>query len=102
MIDILAYGWACTDCIMLVANGETPPEMNEEDTAEYLAEIDRRADGFHVGYGGEHEEDCPNMEDGQWKGTTDCYCETIEFSWSQCDVCGSNLGGARHAVHFWR
>lgn len=24
--------WVCTDCIMLFANGETPPDLSEIDT----------------------------------------------------------------------
>ena len=32
---------------------------------------------------------------------SECDCETMSFSWSPCDVCGSNLGGERSAVSFW-
>lgn len=101
--DDTAPGWACTDCLMLLANGETPPDLDETATEEWVAEIDRRTDGYHVAVGGEHDDECPNVdhETGQWLGTTDCYCETEEFSWSQCDVCGSRLGGSRHAVTFF-
>lgn len=28
-------------------------------------------------------------------------CETISFSWSPCDGCGSTLGGTRHAFTIW-
>jgi len=31
----------------------------------------------------------------------ECDCETITFSWSACDGCGSLLGGERHAVTGW-
>jgi hypothetical protein len=31
----------------------------------------------------------------------DCECEQLTFTWSACDVCGSNLGGSRDAVVFW-
>lgn len=31
----------------------------------------------------------------------ECECEQLGFSWSQCDVCGSVLGGDREAVVFW-
>ena len=31
----------------------------------------------------------------------ECECERQSFTWSPCDVCGSNLGGARDAVVFW-
>lgn len=103
-LTIHAYGWCCTDCIMFLANGETPPEMDEDQTAEWVAEIDRRAGAWNVDVGGEHsyEDGCRNVsEDGKWIGSTDCSCETQEFSWSSCDVCGSTLGGERHAVHYF-
>lgn len=32
----------------------------------------------------------------------DCECEQNSFSWSSCDVCGSDLGGSRDAVTFWK
>lgn len=32
----------------------------------------------------------------------DCDCEIIPFYTGGCDVCGSNLGGERHAVSFWK
>jgi len=82
---------------MLLANGETPPEMSEDETAAWLNSLDDtevtpglRAD--------EHDEACPNH--GDWSGE-ECYCETVDFSWSPCDSCGSDLAGTRHAVTFW-
>jgi hypothetical protein len=91
--------WACTDCLMLFANGETPPELGEDETAAWFAEIDRRTDGYHVAVGGAHEDGCPNLApDGSWDGSTDCDCETEEFTWRSCGTCGSHLGGSRHAV----
>lgn len=102
MVITTSQGWACSDCTMLLANGETPPEMDERETAAWLAEIDRRTEGFDVTLGGEHEDDCDNLDaDGGWVGGSDCYCERQEFSWSSCDVCGSRLGGSRDAVTFF-
>lgn len=100
-MKIHSGGWCCTDCLMLFANGETPERMTEKESAAWLAEIDRRTEGLDVALGGEHEENCPNVIDGQWMGTTDCGCERQEFSWSQCDTCGSRLGGSREAVTFF-
>lgn len=31
----------------------------------------------------------------------ECDCDRLEFSWSSCDACGSNLGGDRHAFIIW-
>lgn len=94
-------GWCCVDCLFLLANGDTPEGLSPDETAEWLAKIDRRTEGFEVVLGGEHVEDCPNIEDGQWQGTTDCDCEQVTFSSSPCDVCGSQLAGCRHAVAYF-
>jgi hypothetical protein len=96
-------GWACVDCLFLLANGETPEGWTEEETQAWLAKIERRADGGDWELGGEHDDDCPNVdhETGQWLGNADCWCEHQEFSWSSCDVCGSQLGGSRDAVTWY-
>lgn len=66
----------CTDCLMLEANGETPPDFDEATTVEYLDRVTRASEGGHVALGGEHQ----------------------GFSWSSCDLCGSGLGGDRYAA----
>ena len=89
-------GWACVDCLILLANGDVPAEMTADEITEWQSRIDASTDGFNVTLGmlrDSHE--CP-------EGTDECECETRTFSWSACDVCGSNLGGERHAVSFWR
>lgn len=99
-----AAGWCCTDCLILFANGETPPELDEKATAEWLAKIDRSGETVTLGLmASEHSEDCPNVDHatGTWLGDTDCSCETQEFSRSSCDTCRSPLGGSRHAITFW-
>lgn len=93
-----ATGWFCSDCFMLLVNGETPPEMDEEQTAAWLESLDDD-DEVTPGFGAdEHDEDCPNH--GEWIGA-DCSCETMEFSWRVCDSCRTGLGGTRHAVTYW-
>lgn len=91
-------GWICTDCMILLANGDTPVDMSEEETATWLDSLsdDEMTPGL---VSEEHDEDCPNHHD-EWKGE-ECYCERQEFSWSACDSCGSKLGGERHAVTIW-
>lgn len=77
---------ACINCVMLLANRETPTEMDESETAEWLAGMDKawpESEGWHLAPA--CGEDC---EGG--------------FSWRACGVCGSNLGGDRHAVTAWR
>jgi hypothetical protein len=101
--------WVCTDCMMLFANGENPPEATEEETAAWHAAIDASIpDGYRVACGGTHEVGCANVEwddDGNyvsWIGSSDCQCETIDFTWRSCDTCHNSLpgGGAghRHAI----
>lgn len=65
---------------MLLANGETPPDMSEDATAAYVARVDWSAGDGHTWV-----VDC--LED----------CEGW-FSWSPCDVCRCPLGGDRHPV----
>lgn len=97
-------GWCCVDCLMLLANGEKPPEMGEDETAAWLAEIDRRTAGTDVTLGRMFgEEDCEHTSE-DWRSDSGNHadqCESLEFSWSPCDVCGSRLGGERAAVTFW-
>ena len=71
-------GWVCSDCIMMIANGEAPDDMTEEE-AHDLAQA-------CAGYCIASAEDSGQIENS--------------FSWNRCDCCGSTLGGARHAVHY--
>jgi ribosomal protein L37AE/L43A len=92
-----ANGWACTDCVMLIANGETPPEMNEEETAAYLALIPEG----NITLGRVLGEDGCECED--WNNDVHRErCEHDEFKTSRCDVCKRpNNAGSRDAVTIW-
>lgn len=70
--------FACPDCVMLIANGETPPNLSEEATQAWVEEFERRTDGYHLVVG---------------RYSTD-------FSTQSCDVCGSRLAGERTQVTF--
>ena len=73
----------CTDCAMLVANGQTPEAMDEYSTEEYLAAIETiwpECEGWVFAVG----------NDG------------AEFSRNDCDMCGRPLAGARHDAVAWR
>ena len=60
----------CWDCVMLIANGDGGDETNQ-------AIVDRWGDlTMHICITDEYD----------------------EFSWSQCDGCGSRLGGARQSA----
>lgn len=89
-------GWACTDCTILLANGEAPADMSEDQVTAREDQIDARNAGYTITLG-------MLREEHSCDGTSDeCDCEVTSFSWSPCDVCGSNLGGERHAVSFWK
>lgn len=95
-----ANGWACTDCMILLANGEEPPERTEDELRAWHAAITRCTEGTTVTIGrmlGEDGCECPDTSSvDHWEG-----CERLAFTWSSCDHCGSTLGGERHAVTFW-
>lgn len=83
--------WVCTDCYFAhhgIENDDyTPDEIPwnrwEGDPAEITSGMMRA----------EHDSECdPENE---------CECEQQTFSWSQCDGCGSMLGGAREAFTYW-
>jgi hypothetical protein len=78
MITIGGKGWACQDCTILIANGDAPADLGPATLAEYLERVEKRTAGTIVVMGDEHD----------------------DFSWMPCDVCGGNLGGDRHRVHF--
>lgn len=86
--------WICTDCMMLLANGETPHDMSEAETEEYLNDVEDDAPGQHTVPGLRSEEhECDEPTEGT------CSCETIEFSMSRCDMCRRpSNAGTRHAA----
>lgn len=90
--------WACVDCLILEANGEVSPDR-PTDQPEPLCLVDR-PDRVTLGMTLEdHAEDCPNRQAGEC--VDECECEDRDFSWSPCDLCGSHLGGSRHAFTWW-
>jgi hypothetical protein len=100
---MIGSGWCCTGCLFLIANGVTPAEMSEAETAEWLANFNERNPAGSVTLGLAREEHSCCDSKGRTRGDLggECDCETNTFSWSSCDTCGSSLGGKRHAVTFW-
>jgi hypothetical protein len=82
--------WVCTDCILLLANGETADPVPDPEPLRLLSTED-------VVPGGDHDDDCPNRPDSPTRGETDCGCEVQSFTWAPCDGCGA-AGGERHAA----
>ena len=62
----------CTDCIMMIANGEGGSHLVMSMMAEWPDHL--------LGYGGDPDDEA-------------------DFSGTPCEGCGSQLGGARHAAH---
>lgn len=98
-------GWCCDDCLFLLANGDTPERMHEQETEGWLRCIDRlTSDVEHVTLGlmwGGEGCDCSDEQIAASDYDAHDYCERREFSWSRCDHCGNKAGGSRHAVTFW-
>ena len=44
-------GWCCTDCLMEIANGESPVDLTEEQAAERDAGIAERNAGYNITLG---------------------------------------------------
>jgi hypothetical protein len=66
----------CVDCILIIANDDDSG-MTEERAREVRLALDRNSsNGTYICCG-----DSENDHD---------------FSWSECDCCGSRLGGSRH------
>jgi hypothetical protein len=103
MDKIIGSGMCCVDCLMWLANGDTDPEWTVEQETAFLADIARRNPAGSITLGMVREEHSCLDEDGNTEGDLGgwCDCEELGFSWSGCDVCGSTLGGDRHAVTFW-
>lgn len=74
--------WICQDCLFFIANGDLPSATggSEEADARVIAGCEREAAA-----GGHWALD--SAEDGS---------DTLDFSRSDCDCCGSSLGGSRH------
>lgn len=101
--------WVCQDCIMHHANGECGScHTDEGHDREPMGLVDKPMSGYDMVTMGraweEHAEDCvfhglsgPNISTPE----SECDCETMTFSWSSCEGCGSTLGGERHAMTLW-
>jgi hypothetical protein len=83
--------WVCVDCMLTEANGETtenpdrePWNLWKQDDAEITMGMVRE----------EHTDGC-SFDD-------DCGCDQIPFSSSDCEGCGSQLAGERHAFTWWK
>lgn len=95
--------WACQCCLLMMANGECcDSEQHGGDGISPLSKIPEGCDTTLGMFAESHSEGCPNVTPaGHWVGGSDCDCESIEFTWTSCDSCGSALAGSRHAFIVW-
>ena len=70
-VEVIDEGMCCVDCIQMIANGELPVDS----TPERDKELEAISTEWCMGEG-----------------------DDDEFSWRDCDVCGSSLGGTRFPV----
>lgn len=70
--------WVCVDCMMLIANGDTPGDWSEEKTEKWLEQINSH-------YGEDQRHVCCGDSDLD-----------EEFCVLPCEFCGDALAGARH------
>lgn len=95
MGEFIESGWCCVDCLMMLANGDMPQDMDADVLVVWESNYRATCEQYLVTLGMLRELHlCP-------EGTEECDCEVIEFSSSQCDVCMSWLAGSRHAVSFF-
>jgi hypothetical protein len=87
--------WVCADCYL--AHHGIDDETDATPDCEPLSRIGDDVDVTAGMLSEEHADDCdPSADDYE-----ECDCETQSFSWSQCEGCGSQLGGERHALTLW-
>ena len=79
----------CIDCTQVHANGELG------DDSIPVLEPWGLMQGENVTMGSVTGCDCKNGYQDE------CNCDWADFSWSQCEACGSSLGGYRHTFTVW-
>jgi hypothetical protein len=83
----------CTDCLLYLANGEVTESNGDDITAAHAAKMAAVwGDDFDISPGSLECENCPT-DDGS-------NCEPW-FSYTQCDGCGTTLGGDRSHATAW-
>ena len=70
----------CEDCLFAIAYGEDDYDIS----ADIERELNGRRGSFHTGV-------APSDDDPDGRGYE-------EFSWHNCELCRSDLGGSRHGV----
>lgn len=89
--------WVCVDCHMTHHTGEAPDMPEGCEPWSKLEEGQTATSGLLQA---EHACGWEDM-DRDSEPTCDYECEHVSFSWSDCDGCGSTLGGERFAYTVW-
>ena len=84
--------WVCVDCY-LTREGDGPTEETEREPWGLLDAAYQVACGLTEEA---HGENCTT----ELRNDGSCTCEHVDFSWSDCDACGSDLGGERLAYSY--
>jgi hypothetical protein len=85
--------WVCVDCYATHCNGAA---SDDPDYAPDRTPLGLLAPDAEISAGmARSEHSCDAGED------VECDCERVDFSWSRCPACGSQLGGAREALTLW-
>lgn len=83
--DTIEYS-VCQDCLLFVANDDVPEDREREEFTTAIAREVGDKEGAHFVAGVAPTEDDPEG-----------YGEEC-FSWHQCELCRSPLGGSRHGI----
>lgn len=89
--------WVCTDCIVMLANGDEPADMDTEQLVSFYGRhrggIERETGGYgNVVPGGP----CPVNDGREHDQHDDDECQRDAFSRYPCNLCQSPLAGERH------
>lgn len=87
--------WVCVDCMFVHANGECDPDRPDSEP-EVWSRVGEDCDVTVGSLSEEHAAGCTDVDRSEG-----CDCERREFSWSQCEGCGSWLVGSRYAFTLW-
>lgn len=95
--------WVCQDCMLHHANGECGSCHTDEG---HDREPMGLTDPSEVTTGMDHTEHAHGClfrtaPTFACDAGYECDCETMTFSWSSCEGCGSTLAGERHAMTLW-
>jgi len=97
--DTITMVSICTDCYFYSHYGAD--SLSDYITPSMEQDIKQGFDKLgNVHIADHHGDDCGFLAQSPLRHDPDilCVCDEAYFSWSPCEICGSNLGGNRHDV----